>query len=337
MGQRILKHKKLIIFLVIYLVFLGWILHAFSGSPPGNTIEVYKSSSSTFLTNARAQEMKECGVNTYRFTPGVFMDSQGNIHELPFMKQITIWQIQTAHRNGLQVYFDLKNNYGPLWEAMLGQASWNIPETVWPTFFPQYNKKVLERADIAERYGVELFNPMAEAEGMIGQNIYRERGSFAGYDKASEWGQEILPKIRERYHGKVIWRGSIGPPILPPGTPDAEQRFWRDWERIRNEAYINFTGYDYIGFTAWPDMMPPGAGPEDYRRFIREVIDTTTKWAERDGCQDVMCTELDLGRWLYSRSIVFEEGEGRLKGYDTWLQTGKYRAETRYWYKERLP
>jgi hypothetical protein len=149
--------------------------------------------------------------------------------------------------------------------------------------------------------------------------------------------QEILPKIRERYHGKLIWRASMGPPILPPGTPGAEQRFWRDWGKMRNEAYINFTGYDYIGFTGYPESLPLGFQPEDYRRFIREVIDATTKWAERDGCEGVMCTEFGLGRYLHSLSIVFDEGEGRLKGYDTWIQTGRYRAELRYWYKERLP
>jgi len=106
---------------------------------------------------------------------------------------------------------------------------------------------------------------------------------------------------------------------------------------MRDEAYINFTGYDYIGFTIWPEWMPPGASPEDYREFVRDVINTTTEWAERDGCEGVIVTEFGLGRYKHPLSIVFEEGEGRLKGYVTWIQTGEYHSELKYWYKERLP
>jgi len=210
MKQRILKHKKLIAFLVIYLVFLGWTLHAFSGSPPGNEVEIYKGCTWGFgLTDAQAREMKECGVNTYVIRPGVFMDSEGNTHELPFSKQYIIWQIQTAHRNGLQVFLDMKNSYVPIWVIDGGAARFAIPERLQPTFFEQYNKKVLEYAEIAEKYGVELFSPLSEPDGVFTGPVPCERWNLSGVDKASEWMQEILPKIRERYHGKVVWRGSI--------------------------------------------------------------------------------------------------------------------------------
>jgi hypothetical protein len=334
MKQKILKYKKQVAFLIVYLVFLGWTLHAFSGSPPGNKIEVYKGSfgNGIIATDAKIQEMKECGVNTLRIQTGVFMDSEGNIHELPFWKQLAIQQIQTAHRNGLQAFLDIKNNYGPVLEAMAGKATNSIPEELQPIFFEQYNEKVLECAEIAEKYGVELFSPLHEAEAAFTELVRcEELDPVAGAARASEWMQEILPKIKERYHGKVIWKGGLQGFSPDPGW------LCGHWQTMRDEAYINFTGYDYIGFTIWPDNMPPGTSPEDYRMWVRDVIDTTTKWAERDGCEGVIVTEFGLGRYKHPLRIVFEEGEGRLKGYVTWLQTDEYRSELKHWYKEKLP
>jgi hypothetical protein len=266
------------------------------------------------------------------------MDSQGNIHELPFMKQLTIEQIQTAHRNGLKVYLDMKNNYGPLWEVVQGkEAHFTLPERFWPTFFKQYNKKVLEWAEIAERYGVELFSPMHEQGGVLGFEILQDRGSLSGYEKASEWGQEILPGIKERYHGKLIWNGGFGPLLT------AELH-----ERGHDELYINFTGYDYIGFTAYPASLP-SKGPEGYREWVSQTIDLLSRWAERDGCDGVMATEMVLAFGLPPRSkggykdfvaydMVFEAGEGRLSGYFPGFGSEPWDKEGfKHWYKERLP
>jgi hypothetical protein len=57
----------------------------------------------------------------------------------------------------------------------------------------------LEYAELAEKYGVELFAPLNEADGVLGLSILQEEGSPRGYEAASAWGQEILPGIRERY------------------------------------------------------------------------------------------------------------------------------------------
>jgi hypothetical protein len=231
----------------------------------------------------------------------------------------------------------MKNNYGTTWEDRFGEGCFGLTdERLWPTFFKQYNKKVLEYAEIAEKYGVELFAPMHEQDGVIGLWILHDRGSFSGYNKASEWGQEILPGIKERYHGKLVWEGAFNNGRLVP----PEQ-----YRRVLDELYINFTGYDYIGFTTSPTFAPE-EGPEEYRECVRCTIDTLSKWAERDGCEGVIAAEMTLAYAVTStgwkdflaNDIVFEEGEGKLSGYIPGFGSESWEKEgLKHWYKEKLP
>lgn len=143
--------------------------------------------------------------------PITFSDS--SLVEVPFCKELVVANIQTAHRNGLKV-------------------------ALCPTFTPPFpesceidtealNSKIIEHAKLAERYGVEFFAPLAEPELIFGPSA------------SATWGQEILPKIKEVYHGEVIWRGSLSQPHMI--------------EQFLHENYpTNFSGYDYIGTSITP-------------------------------------------------------------------------------------
>lgn len=76
---------------------------------------------------------------------------------------------------------------------------------------------------------------------------------------------------------------------------------------------MNYTGYDYIGFTIYPNFIADFiyGDPESekaYRAYMNEVIDYLLEIAERDGCKGVIATE-------FAEERVFEEGLGKLSGF----------------------
>ena len=328
--SRLLKNKKITLFLVIYLVFLSVTVYFFKvGSPPDGEVNVYKGINQGeqigfmgFTILFSATTLKDAGVNLVVAEVPIFIDHEGSVMEFPYYRQLLIHNIEAAHRNGLKYCIQFMVAY-------LGEDynRFTIPERIWPNFFPQYNKLVLEYADLAEKHGVEMFAPLIEADGFLGMQPLLNEDSLRGFEKASDWGQEILLEIRQRYHGSILWRSGITSNGPEDGTDIGR------WETFRDNVYINFTGYDYIGFTVatwqvvnWWEQKDPEA-ERRYREYIGEVIEYTLMCAERDGCKGVIATE-------FGEERVFEEGEGKLSGYFFWFEKPDV---IRYWYKERLP
>ena len=326
--QIFLKYKKLVIFLLIYLVFFSVVLYFFKyGGSPRDDDEIYKGivqgdqtgfSGLTILFSATS--LKEAGVNLVVAEVPFFVDNKGNIREFPYYRQLLIHNIEAAHRNGLQYCITLQETFI---SGHPGQMT--IPDEVWSNFFIQWNRLVLEYAALAERHGVELFAPWVEGDAAIGFGILLNENSLRGFEKASDWGQEILHEIRKVYSGDVLWRTAI----TFGGYTEEKGR----WETYRDNIYFNFTGYDYIGFTIFPSYIGSSwsygdpVAEERYRDFMEEVIDHLLMLAERDGCKGVIATE-------FGEERVFEAGEGKLSGYFYWFDQPELIS---YWYKERLP
>jgi hypothetical protein len=325
--QTILKHRKKALFIGLYLVFLIGVLFFFKvGTPPRGDVGVYKGIVKgdntgfwglTILFSAPA--IKEGGVNIVIDEVPFFVDYDGNVREFPFFRQIIMHNIKAAHRSGLRYGFVLQETYIP---GRPGGIT--IPERAWPTFFPQWNEMILKYAALAERNGVEIFGPWVEGECALGLEILVEDDSIRGYEKASDWGQEILYKIKERYSGNVLWRAGITQ--VGPERPDSNAR----WDTFRDEVYMNFTGYDYIGFTIYPNWVADFVhGDPDserrYRDYMNEVIDYLLEIAERDGCKGVIATE-------FAEERVFEEGLGKLSGFFYY-----FTEPAKIWYSERFP
>ena len=320
--SKILKNKKIMLFLLIYLVFLSVTVYLFKlGSPPKGEVDVYKGVIHGDKTGFfgltilfSAPSIKEAGANLMVNECPFFVDSEGNIREFPYFRQFLIHNIQTAHRNGLKYCMELQEAYLSGEPGSPARMTFAVPEKVWPTFFPQWNRLVLEYAELAEKYGVEMFAPWVEGDGALGA------------EKGSEWGQEILPQIRERYSGEILWRAGFtagGVDGLWVGAGGFAE-IMEDHPFARIGA---FTGYDYIGFTIVPSMVVNWeyGNPEseaNYRIWLREVIDYALMCAERDGCKGVIATEFGEDR-------VFEEGAGKLSGYFFWFEGPIF-----YWYGE---
>lgn len=160
------------------------------------------------------------------------------------------------------------------------------------TILENYEPVVIELAQIAEDEGADVFTPMKEAEFIIGSEA-----------KASKWNQDMLPKIKEVFSGKVLWRGDF-----------------HDVYKNDNKQ-IDFSGYDIIGFTILAG--DPGFGNDNIKRAVTGDIAALTKWAEDDGVPEVWITEFDISNnssqseeeKAIAYELFFEAAENKLDGY----------------------
>jgi hypothetical protein len=240
------------------------------------------------------QKLKDIGVNTV-FLPAAppqlerCLEGQDPNSELakkfnkilPIQKEIMIANIQVAHRNGLRVGLAMTKCF---------PASENITLEEW-------DSQVIEYAKLAEKYGVELFAPMNEPEALFGPSA------------SADWGQEILPEIREVYHGKIIWKGGSINDMQPPGQSDQ----------------TNFSGYDYVGFTISVGGIKT---TEEFSQRVDYALDAIVALAERDNCEGVMITEFYGNlpyRWeervwneekeARANEIILERGKDKVVGF----------------------
>jgi len=233
---------------------------------PSTQVRIYKGiwTPTLFMKNSyklasEMRKLKSLGVNTVFFQgappqvehclEGLPSDSElVKIMKdvIPIEKELMISNIQIAHKNGLKVALTM---------SKCMPKSKEISIEAW-------NSRVVELAKLAEEHEVEFFAPMNEPEVLFGPSA------------SADWGQDILPKIKEVYSGKIIWKGGAPGDIQPEHGP-------------LNRT--NFSGYDYFGFT-----LGVGSGPNTLEMFSQNVdheLDTMLGLAERDNCEGVMITE----------------------------------------------
>lgn len=205
--------------------------------------------------------------------------------------------IQTAHRNGLKVALTL---------AIMGFD----PPKAADLDLETLNSDIVKLAEFAEKYGVEFFAPVNEPEKIFGEDTAR-------------WAQEILPKIKEVYHGDVIWKGA-------------------------NISGVDLTGYDYIGFRIG---LPHGMTSDEYIRHVDQKLDMALNvCAEADSCRGIMVAEFGTREGVPgmhseedpagAHEIVLERGKDKAVGFFYFDEVpgvfGEWEKEISKWYKEQL-
>jgi len=153
-----------------------------------------------------------------------------------------------------------------------------------PGYLDKLSIVVADMAKIAQKYHIEMFAPMGEPENLFGVKV------------AFSWNQEILPKIRKNYQGKIFYKGD-----LHKGEGDN----------------LNFKGYDVLGIM--PHPAPPPTDLEELRKVIDFNMDRGLTWAKRDGVPEIVVAEHGFkGRnemWpAEDIGIVLEEGRKKLNG-----------------------
>ena len=283
--KKLIKNPRVFAPILAFLILLGPTIYIYSGSPPETEVEIYKGAWFSNVLPSAFAEMKDMGMNTV-----FFQGSPGGL---------TVALIQTAHRNGLKV-------------ALTFGIVELQPKKSTDLDLEDLNSQIVELAKQAEKYGVEFFAPLNEADTVFEEDTGR-------------WAQEILPRIKEVYHGEVIWKGAD---ILD----------------------IDLSGYDYIGFTISPSRE---STLEEYSQFVDGMLDRALGFAERDNLKGVMFTEIATFWWMrmekikpgYSEEeviraheIILERGKDKAVGFFYFDEVpgvfGNWEKEISRWYKE---
>lgn len=279
-----------------------------------------------------ANQLKDAGANTAALDISVSINDKGELNNAFPMDFIEKRMSALAHRyypEGIRIYIVGDIFYTKDLNAKGGEPG-PVPDEVAsnPNFLKNYDNFIIEIANLSEKYHVEMFSPMNEPDMKLGSA------------NASAWGQQILPKIRQVYKGKIIAKEAAGP-LLGGGGPRPE----KNWD-------INFKGYDVIGVDPTCSDRPE----TECREMIKSLLSKVQSLANRDGIGSIMFTE--FGVWgrntrsisedqkVVNHRVLFEEGQNVLKGFlvldppsdlDRGLKGTKTLQEVKLWFTQKLP
>ncbi|MCL4382489.1 MAG: hypothetical protein M1575_03545 [Patescibacteria group bacterium] len=241
------------------------------------------------------EKYKSWGVNIVNIQPGFEINSRGETRypiDYPTYEDLDAWFGQLAelfYKNNIHLAMTVMIHYK---EEFVRGVDWGgetayVPKekTQSQGYFKNYDVIVQDMAKIAEKYHFDLFSPMGEPENV-----------FLDAKLASDWNQQILPKIKKYYHGKVYYKGD-----LHKGQGNT----------------MNFKGYDVLGMVTSP--TEPQATKEELRKSFDFDMERVLVWAKRDGASEVVISEHGyLGENKMAPpeniGIVLEEGSKKLNG-----------------------
>jgi hypothetical protein len=273
--------------------------------PPAGEVSVYKGFwmpcaflSDTCQPMSDLRLLKGTGANIVAIGPTVKINSRGETRFDVPKEYVEIRMAELAKKyyaEGIRIHLVIEVNYekefltGPTGEPR------PIPPEIasQPQFLDNYNLVVADMAKLAEKYQVEIFSPMNEPDLKLGPVI------------ASAWGQEILPTVKDAYHGKVLYKAAF-------------------LDQDMDQPRLDLRGYDAVGI----DISPGGGDEQEvlrgYPDEVARKFATVSGWAAQDNVTEVMFTE--FGTWggaarfsekgkATAHRIVFEQGNGKVKGF----------------------
>ena len=256
---------------------------------PRKSVTLYKGILMTTILTldhslANREDLLALGANTVALGVDVPYNDDGTLAEdrLKTIKFKTRDRIRYYKEAGLAVIL----TFDP-YPAETELESGPIEEKIRENFLQSLEPFLLEIATIAEEENVEILATLIEVDFRL------------GVERSSTWGQEILPKIKKVYNGKVLWKGSL-------------------YEHTDKNINIDFSGYDIVGFTSFAHD-----GIATYQDKVDHYITTISKWATEDNVHEVFASEFGnyvsvmLPKQDEQKSIqyVFEQGKGRLDGF----------------------
>lgn len=214
-----------------------------------------------------AAALRAAGFDTIMVEAEIVLDRETG-QPVSLGEDVFIFYLQALKREGFRVIL-IPNPMHPNLDMGLGYA-WEEPDPdayYHPSdaLIKQFDSVVVHWAGIAQEYGADAFLPVLEP--------YKLAGDYA---VASQWLQEILPQIREVYHGQIGATDimyDIGPGLSVPcpydytgydfllSGPPAGRKDAADWEAMirgfieKGNEYVadygmdGFGLYEYGGYT----------------------------------------------------------------------------------------
>ena len=182
--------------------------------PPNTTITKYKgiwlpSLREVNISLRDIDSLKLDGVNIVAISVKICLEGD-SIMECESEKQIRN-AINEFHKNGIRVFLIINPAHPDFGINPFSSEASGKP------LLDKITSIVLKWANISEMYGIEIFCPANEPQLL----------SYQKEKDVSDWAQELLPKLREIYHGKIGFR-----------VQNMAEGF----------AVYNLTGYDYVVF-----------------------------------------------------------------------------------------
>ena len=128
-------------------------------------------------------------------------------------------------------------------------------------FILDMDESMLQLAQMAEKYSVEILSPISEAD------------RYLGSARSDTFQQDILPIVSD-FSGKLLWQ-VYGEDLREP-------------DLLPNAHQIEFSGYDILGFSI--------IGCDGTRLEWDWYIDTLVDWGTEDNIDSIMVSELGCVR-----------------------------------------
>ncbi len=195
-----------------------------------------------------SENIKSLGINTLSVSIEYHISTNGTPYLNPMEEEMFKSNIVRAKQKGFAVLV-APNFVGPD-PRPFSEKGINMD---LKKYLDMSEQVALKWAKISEDYGVEFFAPQNELDVMIDQFVNDEEEKSR---VVSEWHEEILPKIKQIFTGKMMAK-----------LADS-----------RENDYFN--GYDYVGTT----IFHRGYALENFRNYINRTYFTISQVAEKSNC-----------------------------------------------------
>jgi len=262
------------------------------------------------------QEAKEIGANYAQIVYWVEVLKNGSI--LPdqycpngWSKKATIDRILRTHDAGLKVYLQIYPEFYGTFGAHAGELEMG-PVTDQSLFMEDMEKVALEWAKIGGDLHLELFSPACEL------NV------FLSWDNNMKWHREILPKLREVYHGEIVQKGEL---------------VWEKYKLYPKgdlSLYDHYADWDYVNSDIFESVNSTQSF-EDYRAYVNTTIHNLLLLKEKHNAKGILLGEIGIPeseraifhfrtlhglnleeyRFMFWK-ILFEEAIGKVDGFFFW-------------------
>jgi len=185
-----------------------------------------------------------------------------------------------------------------------GEIDFGYDEEKWAEWFDSYTEFILHYAQLAQEYNVDLFS--------IGTELYAGHGSYIGPARRTQDWENLIPKVREIYHGPLIYCANS---FNKPGSANyfGEQNVVQFWDQL---DYIGIHAYYSLSQSLNPtvdDLVRGWRGP------VAQLDELYKKWGK-----PIIFAE--IGYRSYEGGVFLDIGEGFSDSVDLKIQADSYEA-----------
>ena len=226
-------------------------------------------------------KIKSAGVDTLLFEIHYGVD-EDNLRELYIPgEEVYLFYLSAFQKSGFRIWLTLGyTGYDFPYAYFSKNDRTGIPPLENQNeILGMFEPHILRWAEIAEKYNIDTFIPSEEANtALLKQGVEKTSLRSPERELMNNWIQEILPKIQEKFSGKIGFASNDAGPCERLGTSDT-----------RLGPDFNYRGYDFILYK-FPFRSVFGTD-EQWDELAGFAISHTLTFVERDGVSGLVLYE----------------------------------------------